>query len=140
MKAFTRTLAVLVSSLLLQACGSMNRASSDRMLDQRAGYGGGPENHLETIALQEGGVDGFRNSPVPVRTRPRVAPIWIHPHETATRDYFWGGWISVVVEQDQWVMSKPQLVPKAAAFPELPFKGGPPPMPLMPDQQQATAK
>lgn len=140
MKVFTRTLVVLASSWLLQGCGSMNRAESSRMLDARAAYESGPSAVPDSVSLKEGGVEGFRNSPVPVRTRPRVAPIWIHPHETATRDYFWGGWISVVVEQDQWVMSKPQLVPKASGFQELPFRPMPGPMPLMSGQTQTIAK
>jgi hypothetical protein len=134
-KVHSRILAVLVSSLLLQACGSMNRADSNRMLDQRADYGSNPgarfENSTGNVSLKEGGIDGFRNSPVPVRTRPKVAAIWIHPHETATRDYFWGGWISVVVEQDQWILSKPELVPKAPGFELMPFHK---PVPLMPEK------
>ena len=52
-------------------------------------------------------LDGFRDGPVPARTRPKVAAVWIHPHEMASRDYFWGGWMSVVVEPDQWVLTKP---------------------------------
>lgn len=132
MKVSLRTLVVLASSLLVSACGSMNRADSQRMLDARAAYDSGPSSVTNNLSLKEGGVDGFRDSPVPVRTRPKVAPIWIHPHETATRDYFWGGWISVVVESDQWVMSKPQLVPKAPGFKELPFTKIQSPPPLMP--------
>lgn len=139
MKVFSRSLVVLVSSLLLQACGSMNRADSSRMLDARAGYESGPNVVPDNVSLKEGGVDGFRNSPVPVRSRPKVAPIWIHPHETATRDYFWGGWMSVVVESDQWVLSKPQLVPKAPGFQELPFDQPPGPPPLMPSRSEKKA-
>jgi hypothetical protein len=53
--------------------------------------------------LKEAGPDGFRDGPVPVRTRPKVVAVWIHPHEMASHEYFWGGWMSVVVEADQWV-------------------------------------
>jgi hypothetical protein len=92
----------------------MNRAASLRMLDERAGYAIGD---LPVDASLKGeGVDGFRNAPVPVRSRPRVAAIWIHPHETASHDYFWGGWMSVVVEKDQWILNRPGRMPRARAF------------------------
>lgn len=114
MKGSIPTLAVLGISLLLSACGSMNRADSQRMLDMRAAYGLGqmpPDG-----SLKEAGVEGFQNAPVPVRTRPKVAAIWIHPHETANHEYFWGGWISVVVEKDQWVLNQAGRLPKAKAI------------------------
>lgn len=136
MKVRLRILAVLASSFIVVGCGSLNRADSQRMLDARAAYDGGPGSLGDNVSVKEAGVEGFRNSPVPVRTRPKVAPIWIFPHETATRDYFWGGWISVVVESDQWVMSKPQLVPKAPGFELTPYKAPPPPPPLMPQQKK----
>ena len=135
MKAFTASLAVLAISLL-SGCGSLNRAESQNMLDQRSGYGKA-DSLKPDISFQEGGVEGFRNSPVPTRSRARVAAIYAHPHEMPNRDYFWGGWVSVVVEQDQWVMSKPSLVPKADVVKELPFLrpgNAPNPVELMPER------
>lgn len=116
MKRVTRTLAVsAISALVIATAGcSMNRAASLRMLDERAGYDS-PEPPADT-SLKEEGVDGFRNALVPVRSKPKVAAIWVHPHETASHDYFWGGWMSVVVEQDQWVLSKAGRMPTAKAF------------------------
>jgi len=136
MRAITASLAVLAISILT-GCGSMNRADSQNMLDQRAGYG--KSDLLKNdVSLQEGGVEGFRNAPVPTRSRARVAAIYAHPHEMPNRDYFWGGWVSVVVEQDQWIMSKPSLVPKADVVRELPqfIRPGnaPSPVELMPDR------
>jgi Type IV conjugative transfer system lipoprotein (TraV) len=114
----TRILAVLLISVLFQGCSGLTRAESLRMLDERAEYGNNPVE--KEPRLKEAGLDGFKTSPVPVRTRPRVAAIWIHPHETGNHDYFWGGWISVVVEQDQWVLTKPGRVPDAPVFSEVP--------------------
>ncbi len=109
---YSRTLAVLLTSLIFGSGCAINRADSLRMLDQRAEYDQENSSALPP-ALREAGVEGFKQSPVPVRSRPKVAAIWIHPHETATHDYFWGGWLSVVVEQDQWILSKPGQLPKA---------------------------
>ncbi len=135
MRAFIAISVVLASSFLIVCCGSMNRADSQRMLDARASYGGAVEK--EDISFQEGGVEGFRNAPAPTRSRAKVSAIYAHPHEMPSRDYFWGGWISVVVEQDQWVMSSPKLVPKAKAIEELPpfLRPGkaPSPVELMPE-------
>lgn len=118
MKVFIRTSLALASSFFLASCGSLNRAESSRMLESRAGYGDGGAS--SDLSFKEAGVEGFRNHPVPTRSRAKVAAIYAYPHEMPNRDYFWGGWISAVVENDQWVMTKPQLVPKAKAVEELP--------------------
>ncbi len=119
MKMYLLISVVLLSSIF-SACGTINRADSERMLDRRAEYADDENSKLlQNPTLKEGGVDGFKDKPVPVRTRPTVAAIWIHPHETASRDYFWGGWMSTVTEQDQWVLSKPGLTPKAPAIKEI---------------------
>ena len=81
------------------------------MLDNRAEYE--DPRAAQELLMKEAGIEGFRNGPVPVRTRPKVAAIWIHPHEMASRDYFWGGWMSVVIEADQWVLTKPGEMPAA---------------------------
>lgn len=131
MKVFIRTSLVLLSSAVVVGCGSLNRAESSRMLDARAGYG----EVTNSLSFKEGGVEGFRNHPTPTRSRAKVAAIYAHPHEMPSRDYFWGGWISVVVEQDQWVMSKPELVPKANVvepFPPALAPSGAAPVQLMP--------
>ena len=89
------------------------------MLDTRADYdnGDGPD-----LSLQEGGIEGFRMSPTPVRTRARVAAVRIHPAEMPSHDYFWGGWISMIVEQDQWILTKPKRMPFAPVIQEIPEK------------------
>lgn len=111
MKASTLTLAVSLISLFLVSGCSMNRADSLRMLDTRAEYD--DPRLAQELMMREAGIEGFQNGPVPVRSRPKLAAIWIHPHEMASHDYFWGGWMSVVVESDQWVLSKPGELPRA---------------------------
>ena len=112
MKAFTHTLVVCsISALLCSAC-SLNRADSLRMLENRADYEA-PGREDSSPALKESGIEGFAKNPVPVRTRGQVAACWIVPHETASRDYFWGGWISLVTDEPQWVLSKPGTMPRA---------------------------
>ena len=73
----------------------MTRAPSLNMLEKRADY----ENvHEVKEALDQ--VD--HPLLVPVRTKPLVADIWVHPHELANGDYFRGGWIRTVVTRSHW--------------------------------------
>src|SRR5262249_34003587 len=112
-----RILVVSLISLFVGGCGSLNRADSQRMLDLRAGYDA--EGNPIEPPLQEEGLEGFRNHPVPTRTREKVSPVWIHRQETAGRDYFWGGWMSVVTEDPQWVLTRPKRLPKAPGIQEV---------------------
>ena len=121
MKAFTRISAVLlINAAFLTGC-SMNRADSLRMLDTRAEYE--DMKAVQELRMREAGIEGMRNNPVPVRTRPKVAAIWIHAHEMASHDYFWGGWMSVVVEADQWVLTKPGEMPGAPGILDITHAG-----------------
>ena len=106
----------LVSSFLLNGC-AMNRAASLRMLSDRADYEAG---EISSDAnLEERGIDGYQNSPIPTRSRPKVAAVWIYPTDTAGGDYFWGGWLSVLLERDEWVPKKRHGLPKAKAIEEV---------------------
>ncbi len=90
-----------------------------RMLNDRSEYDN--PGLLQSLALKEGGIEGFKNSSVPVRTRAKVAAIYIFPSETPTRDYFWGAWLSTEVEPPQWVLTKPNRTPFApVAVPQKP--------------------
>lgn len=120
MKASTRILVGLWINLFLISGCAINRADSMRMLDKRAEYDTPQTVPMPAAGLKEGGIQGFSSAPIPVRTRPKVASIWIHPHEMASHDYFWGGWMSVVVESDQWVLSKPGEMPSAPGVSEIP--------------------
>ncbi len=137
MRASTRILVASAILLGLNGC-AINRAQSQRMLDERASYGGDPAQN-QPPELKEAGLDGYRNSPVPVRSRGRVAAIYIHRHETASRDYFWGGWLSVVIEEPSWTLTKPnQLTPAVGIGPGL---GMPPSPPVQaPEKKSEPAK
>lgn len=117
MKVSTLILVASLTNLALFTGCSMNRADSLKMLDRRAEYEE-PTNSISVSepGLKEAGLEGFSSRPVPVRTRPKVASIWIHPHEMASHDYFWGGWMSVVVEADQWLLSSPGAMPSAVGI------------------------
>lgn len=113
MKAFIHTLvACSISGLVLLTGCSMNRADSLRMLDRRAEYeqSGGPNVPPD---IREGGLEGFHNSPVPVRTRGQVAAVYAFPTEMSSTVYFWGAWFSVETEQPQWVLTRPGRLPPA---------------------------
>jgi hypothetical protein len=125
MKALTRTLAAFLSSgalLMLSAC-SMNRADSLRMLDRRAEYDQAAIQNLPPN-LKEGGLEGFRGSPVPVRTRGQVAAVYAYATEMSPTTYFWGGWFSLVIEEPQWVLAKPGTLPPAPGVVDAAFARG----------------
>jgi hypothetical protein len=70
------------------------------MLDSRAAYGEAPDD--EEVALYQRG--RHAQDTVLRRASQRVARVYVFPHELPTRDYFWGGYISLLVAQDQWVI------------------------------------
>lgn len=86
--------------LSVLAGGCVNRAPYIRMLDNRAGYGEAPDD--EEVALYQRGRNTHESALQ--RSAPRVARVYIFPHELPTRDYFWGGYVSLLVAQDQWVI------------------------------------
>lgn len=111
----SRTKAILLCLLLavLQGC-SLNRAGSLRMLDKRAHY------DEESGKQQQQPIPSLRppapstRIPTGRRTQAQVESIWIHPHETASRDYFWGGWMSVVIEPDRWAINQNEPKPSSS--------------------------
>lgn len=84
----------LALPILLNAC-AINRAPSLNLLEKRSDY----ENvHQVKEALEK--VD--QPLLVPVRTKPVIADIWVHPHELPNGDYFRGGWVRTVVTRSHW--------------------------------------
>lgn len=84
----------LVMLCLLPAC-AMTRAPSLNMLEVRADYDGKAQLDDALGAADELPLE-------PNRSEPRIADIWIHPHELPTGDYFRGGWIRTLVEAPRW--------------------------------------
>lgn len=95
-----KQLLLLTTIALLSGC-AMNRAASDRMLDQRADYEDRQAPGIEVRGLKAGAYDPKRSPTV-------VTDIWIYPHEMPSRDYFLGGWIRTIVNEPQWTMDKKQ--------------------------------
>lgn len=100
MKAFT--LISLAFSISLCACSS---APTRTVLEERAGYDmkGPPLSSLGN----SGGVKY-----VPMRIPEKVIVGWLFPHDMPSKVYFWGSWLSIVVEDESWAMMKVE-VPKA---------------------------
>ena len=92
----------VVLMLLVGASGCVSRAPSLRMLDTRAGYNDNPDD--EEVALYQKGKHA--QDTVLKRSGPRVAKVYIFPHELPTKDYFWGAYVSLLIEQDQWVFEQ----------------------------------
>lgn len=67
---------------------------------------------MKGLSIKESGVSGYKGAPIPTRTRARVVAAFIHPTELPSRDYFWGGWVSLLVEKDGWVFSRPRAMPR----------------------------
>jgi hypothetical protein len=77
------------------------------MLEVRADYDGKDKDEASSLKLGDNQVLKDAEGGVPVRTMPKTAHVWIFPHETPSKEYFWGGWISVVVEGDRWEVERP---------------------------------
>lgn len=105
MDKIIRLLTVCLTSFIATSC--IHRADSLRMLEVRADYGGKDKDEASELKLGDDHALHDTNSSVPVRTTPKTAQVWIFPHETPSKEYFWGGWISVVVEGDRWEIERP---------------------------------
>lgn len=100
MKAFILISLAFLSSLMV-GCASTNQKS---LLEERAGYG------VSAPPINMGGSGSVKY--VPTRIPEKVIVAWLHAKELPSKDYFWGSWLSIVVEPESWEMKKVQ-VPKA---------------------------
>jgi hypothetical protein len=94
--------AALIALATLTGC--QNRAPSLRMLDTRAAYNADVDD--EEVALYQ----RARHHPESIAQQgsSRIAKVFIYPHELPSRDYFWGGYVSMVVTKDEWVFEAPE--------------------------------
>lgn len=90
-----------LSNVLLGCASSQTKS----LLEERAGYGVTPP------AVNLSGSGGVKY--VPTRVPETVIVPWLHAKELPSKDYFWGGWLSVVVAPETWEM-KPVEVPKSS--------------------------
>ncbi len=107
-KKTTQLLIVCLTNLTLSSC--LHRANSQKMLEVRADYKGTDQMEASALKLGDGSGRQGTSSCVPMRIAPKTANIWIFPHETPAKEYFWGGWISVVVEGDRWELDHPSEI------------------------------
>ncbi len=106
-------IALLPVFLTLPGC--VNRAPYQRMLSERAEYQTEEDEVAESLKLSSDGALTTMDGAVPVRTPPKTANIWIYPHETPAKEYFWGGWVTAVVEGDRWDLQRPSDLPPEGA-------------------------
>lgn len=112
MQVFTLTSLALLTSILV-ACSS---APTKSLLEERAGY-----DHARPPFGMNGDPKGSHY--VPTRVPEKVVVAWLHAHELPSQDYFWGSWLSIVVEPEGWEMIKADA-PESAQIKESPRPKG----------------
>lgn len=111
-RAFWNNASVVAVALAFATTpGCMNRAPSLRMLDTRAEYGAAPDD--AEVALYQRG--RHAQDSILRRASPRVAKVYIFAHELPTHDYFWGGYVSLLVNDDRWVYQAGEAEEEATA-------------------------
>lgn len=99
---------VALATLLFVLPACQNRAPSLRMLDHRAGYDDLDEHEVGLYQKRKGGFNSLQGSTVSNgvfrKSAPKVSRVYIYPHELPTKDYFWGGYVSLVVTPDEWIV------------------------------------
>ena len=95
--ALRMSLAFLTSAVLLSGCA---HDDPQRMMNERAEY---EDEAPETSDLNLS-VSGALGEPgkLPPRPEPRIANVWVHPQRISEREHFWGAWVSLRLEDDQW--------------------------------------
>ena len=89
MNQFTLTLLIFSTSMLFSSC-AMNRAKSQKMLEERAAYQNG------TPRLQK-----LKNGVSPIQKPARRSRVYVYPHQLPNGDYFLGGYIFAEVEKEK---------------------------------------
>lgn len=92
-----RTSLAFLSSAVLFGCA---RDEPQRMMNERAEY---EDEAPETSELNLG-VSGAlgEEGKLPPRPEPRIAHVWVYPQRISDREHFWGAWVSLRLEADQW--------------------------------------
>lgn len=90
-------------SFLAVVSGCASRAPSLRLLDTRAAYNS-PYDDEEVAIYQRARLQG--NS-IGRAAGPRIVKVYVYAHELPSQDYFWGGYISLVVRRDEVIFESP---------------------------------
>lgn len=98
------SLVLLISSLAIGLIGCQNRAPSLRLLDKRAEYDVDMDD--EEVALYQ----RSRHHPESATKSglQRIAKVYLYPHELPSRDYFWGGYVSLIVAKEEVTFDDPE--------------------------------
>jgi hypothetical protein len=99
------TYAILLSSFLV-SCSS-TPVSTTRMLDARAEYELLMQN--KDVDLMAAGQDSSETLSS-LRTHSKVALVYIYPTRTSYDGIFWGGWVSIVAEPEEWSIKDNSLL------------------------------
>ena len=95
-----KTYLVIFALSLIQLGCAITRAESNMMLEKRADLDGS-----RSTLSQLGSIENPLMEPV--RTKPQIADIWVHPHELPNGDYFRGAWIRTIVRGSSWQYKDP---------------------------------
>jgi hypothetical protein len=104
MRLFTRILPIFWISGVLALSACTNRAPSLRLLDTRAAYGS-PYDEEEVAIYKKSKAHA---DAIGLAAGPRVATVYVFPHDLPSQDRFWGCYISVVIRRDEVVFENPE--------------------------------
>lgn len=97
MSLYIRISLALWISVFVSIIGCASRAPSLHMLDTRAGYDS-PYDDAEIGIYQRAKA---ANSSFGKTQGPRIVKVYVYPHELPTQDYFWGGYVSLIIRRDE---------------------------------------
>lgn len=94
----SHTLLVFLTSAALAGCA--HDEPGLKLMNERSEY---QDEAPETSELNLGSSEALGNegNPKP-RPEPRVAMIWVHPQKISDREQFWGAWVSLRLEGENW--------------------------------------
>lgn len=95
------TLAVCLTSALFFGCS--HNTLKVKALDEKANYRPDATPALQLSAQRDG---QYKLGPKRVGSKEKVC--WYHPHEMPSQDYFLGGWIKLVYEDEHWEPETPE--------------------------------
>lgn len=93
-----RMLAAFLTSLLWVACA--HNEPAQRMMHERAAYADDAPEATDLNLASSAAVAGAGK--LLPRPEPRVAEVWVYPQRLSNHEYFWGAWVSLRLEDEQW--------------------------------------
>lgn len=106
---------ILLASLTSIACGLSGCVHDEptlKMMNERAEY---QDEAAESSDLSLGSTETINEEgQKKQRPEPRIAMIWVHPQRISEREQFWGGWLSLRLEQEYWQPSTADAFEPAA--------------------------